>query len=53
MQAKLLRVLQEHEIERVGETRPRKVNVRIVAASNRELKSEVEAGAFARIYSIA
>ncbi len=46
MQAKLLRVLQEHEIERVGETRPRKVNVRIVAASNRELKSEVEAGRF-------
>jgi transcriptional regulator with GAF, ATPase, and Fis domain len=46
MQAKLLRVLQEHEIERVGETRPRKVDVRIVAASNRDLKKEVEAGRF-------
>jgi transcriptional regulator with GAF, ATPase, and Fis domain len=46
MQAKLLRVLQEHEVERVGETRPRKVNVRIVAASNRDLKREVEAGHF-------
>jgi PAS domain S-box-containing protein len=46
MQAKLLRVLQEHEIERLGETRPRKVNVRIIAASNRDLKDEVEAGRF-------
>ncbi len=46
MQAKLLRVLQEHEIERVGETRPRKVNVRVVAASNRDLKQEVEGGRF-------
>ena len=46
MQAKLLRVLQEHEIERVGETRPRRVNVRTVAASNRDLKKEVEAGRF-------
>jgi transcriptional regulator with GAF, ATPase, and Fis domain len=46
MQAKLLRVLQEHEIERVGETRLRKVDVRIVAASNRDLKKEVEAGRF-------
>jgi len=46
MQAKLLRVLQEHEIERVGEARPRKVNVRVVAASNRDLKQEVDAGRF-------
>lgn len=46
MQAKLLRVLQEHETERVGESRPRKVNVRIVAASNRNLKEEVQAGRF-------
>jgi PAS domain S-box-containing protein len=46
MQAKLLRVLQEHEIERLGETRPRRVSVRIIAASNRDLKGEVEAGRF-------
>jgi transcriptional regulator with GAF, ATPase, and Fis domain len=46
MQAKLLRVLQEQEIERVGDTRPRKVNVRIIAATNRELKREVDAGRF-------
>ncbi|HRC44725.1 MAG TPA: sigma 54-interacting transcriptional regulator, partial [Nitrospira sp.] len=46
MQAKLLRVLQEGEFERVGDTRTRKVNVRIVAATNRDLKREVEAGRF-------
>jgi len=46
MQAKLLRVLQEQEIERVGDTRTRKINVRIIAATNRDLKQEVEAGRF-------
>ena len=46
MQAKLLRVLQEQELERVGDTRTRKVNVRIIAASNRDLKKEVDAGRF-------
>lgn len=46
MQAKLLRVLQEQEIERVGDVRTRKVNVRIVAATNRDLKKEVAAGRF-------
>ena len=46
MQAKLLRVLQEGEFERVGDTRTRQVNVRIVAATNRDLKREVEAGRF-------
>ncbi len=46
MQAKLLRVLQEQELERVGDTRTRKVNVRIIAASNRDLRKEVDAGRF-------
>lgn len=46
MQAKLLRVLQEQEIERVGDTRARKINVRIIAATHRDLKKEVEAGRF-------
>jgi PAS domain S-box-containing protein len=46
MQAKLLRVLQEKELERVGDTRTRKVNVRIIAATNRDLKKEVDAGHF-------
>jgi len=46
VQAKLLRVLQEQQFERVGEERTRQVNVRIVAATNRDLKGEVEAGRF-------
>jgi transcriptional regulator with GAF, ATPase, and Fis domain len=46
MQAKLLRVLQEQEIERLGDTRTRKINVRIIAATNRDLRKEVEAGRF-------
>jgi PAS domain S-box-containing protein len=46
MQAKLLRVLQEQELERVGDTLTRTVDVRIVAATNRDLKKEVDAGRF-------
>jgi Nif-specific regulatory protein len=46
LQAKLLRVLQEREFERVGGTRSIKLNVRIVAATNRKLEEAVEAGAF-------
>jgi transcriptional regulator with GAF, ATPase, and Fis domain len=46
MQAKLLRALQEQEIERLGDTRTRRINVRIIAASNRDLQREVEAGRF-------
>jgi transcriptional regulator with GAF, ATPase, and Fis domain len=46
MQAKLLRVLQEQELERVGDTRTRKVNVRVIAATNRDLTKEVDEGRF-------
>jgi Nif-specific regulatory protein len=45
-QAKLLRVLQEGELERVGGNQTVRVNVRIVAATNRDLESEVEKGQF-------
>lgn len=46
MQPKLLRVLETHEIRRVGENRPRKVNVRVIAATNRQLEREVNQGRF-------
>jgi DNA-binding NtrC family response regulator len=45
-QVKLLRILQEQEFERVGGIRPIKVDVRVVAATNRDLKKEVDAGRF-------
>lgn len=46
LQAKLLRVLQERAFERVGASETRKVDVRVLATSNRDLKQEVAAGTF-------
>lgn len=46
LQVKLLRVLQEREIDKVGETRPIKVDVRVIAATNRDLEKMIADGAF-------
>ncbi len=46
LQAKVLRVLQEREFERVGGTRTLKLNIRVLAATNRDLLAEVRAGRF-------
>ena len=60
IQLKLLRVLQEHEYERVGESQPRKADVRFIAATHRNLRQRVAEGAFRedfyyriRVFSIA
>jgi formate hydrogenlyase transcriptional activator len=47
-QIALLRVLQEHEFERVGGTRPIRADVRVIAATNRDLQTAIEAGFFRR-----
>ena len=46
MQVKLLRVIQEQEVERLGATKPLKLNFRVIAATNRDLKAMMNTGAF-------
>nr|BDT29330.1 sigma-54 dependent transcriptional regulator [Bacteriovorax sp. HI3] len=46
LQAKLLRVLQERKIKRIGENQPRDITARIICATHKNLKKEVEAGRF-------
>ena len=46
LQAKLLRILQEHEFERLGSTRTQQVDLRVIAATHRNLKQMVEEGTF-------
>lgn len=48
LQPFLLRVLEERVVQRIGDSRPRPVDVRLVASTNRDLKGEVEAGRFRR-----
>ena len=46
LQAKLLRVLQEKEIRRIGENKPRLINVRFISATNKNIEKEIERGNF-------
>jgi two-component system, NtrC family, response regulator HydG len=46
VQAKLLRVIQEHEVPRVGKSSPENVDVRLIAATNKDIRAEIETGRF-------
>lgn len=46
LQAKLLRILETGEYIKIGDTKPTRVNVRIIAATNRNLQEEIKAGHF-------
>src|SRR6185369_80105 len=48
VQVKLLRVLEERQVLRLGGTRPRAIDVRVLSATNRNLEADVEAGSFRR-----